>query len=974
MTLIDVLLLQTKSKKMMKLFTFLLIISPVFASAQIASWDFSGESTLATSTAEVYNVNLDASDVLTRGANAIESAGSNSFRTQGFQNDGISTANLDYFENTFSAATGYLLSLTSIDARFAGTATFSASPGVSMQYAYSLDGTNFTLIGSPFSQIGNGSMPQIDLTGITALQNVADNVTVTIRLYASGQTTTGGWGYNSTTTPGTIGLAFGGSVTPVAGCDTYSTPSISACETYTSPSGLYTWTASNTYNDTIPNAALCDSIITIDLTINQPQTVSATATICTGQTYTFGTQTLTDADAGPHIEVFSNINMCDSTVNLTLSVVTGFTETATATICEGETYVFGMQNLTSEFGNPYTEIFTSSGGCDSTVTLTLTVNPITYGTISITECDSYTSPSGNYTWTASNTYNDTIPNALMCDSVITINLTINNSTSASITESVCGSYDFLGTILTTSGVYVETVPNSIMCDSVITLTLDITPLPNTPANSGDVSYCENDAISDMTAMSDTQFGEFIIAGIADGPLPGGLPKVVEFYAIQDISDLSIFGFGSASNGGGTDGEEYTFPAISLNAGDHYYVSMDTVNFNSFFGFDPNTTEGIASNNNGDDAIELFKNGIVIDVFGEIDVDGTGTPWEYLDGWAYRNSNSTPNGGAFIISEWTFSGINQLEGGVTNATCNTPYPAGTMSVVIPASTFTWYSDASLMTQIGTSATQAPTAVNGATTYYVTETYNGATTCESASSMVTITINANPTGVTFAALSDICQNASNYTLVEGAPAGGVYSGTGVIAGAFNPATAGAGQTTLTYTYTDGNNCSTDATQTISVDATPTVALAVFSTVCVYNPPMALSGGTPAGGTYSGPGVTGGNFDPATAGNGTHTITYTYTDGNNCEGSATNTITVDGCASIVETNLIGLSIYPNPTNGIITIQFDGKLANVSIVDLTGKVVAKTSIQSNETIDMSNLNVGTYFVNVEVNGSISTKRVIVQ
>jgi len=757
-------------------------------------------------------------------------------------------------------------------------------------------------------------------------------------------------------------------------CDTYSTPSISACETYTSPSGLYTWTTSDTYNDTIPNTALCDSIITIDLTIYQPDAVSASASICTGQTYTFGTQTLDDTDAGVHTEVFSNMNTCDSTVTLTLSVVTGYTESATATICEGETYVFGTQNLTSEAGNPYTESFTSIGGCDSTVTLTLTVNSRTYETITLTECDSYISPSGNYTWTASNTYNDTIPNAMMCDSVITINLTINSSSSASITESVCGSYDFLGTTLNASGIYVDTISNSMMCDSIITLTLDVTPIPNAPNTSADSSYCENDVLADMSATSASNFGELIIAGIADGPLPGGLPKAVEFYAIQDISDLSVFGFGSASNGGGTDGEEFTFPSISLTAGDHYFVSMDSVNFNSFYGFYPNTTEGTASNNNGDDAIELFKNGVVIDVFGEIDVDGTGTPWEYLDGWAYRNSNSFPNGGVFNISEWTFSGTNQLEGGATNASCAVPFPIGTMSVTLPTSSFSWYSDATLMTLIGSSQSQTPTTVNGATNYYVTETFTGATSCESTASMISITINSNPTGVTFATLDDICENASSYVLIEGTPSGGVYSGTGVTAGSFNPATAGTGQTTLTYTYTDGNNCSADATQMITVNATPTVSLAAFSTVCVYDPSFALTGGTPAGGTYSGPGVTAGNFDPVTAGNGTHTISYTYTDGNNCEGSATNTITVDGCAGIDETNVIGLTIYPNPTNGMITIQFEGKEADIAIVDLAGKTVNRVTIQSNETIDMSDLNAGTYFVNVDVNGSISTERVIVK
>lgn len=203
----------------MRIFTFLLFLIPILSFGQIAAWDFTGESTVPTSTAEVFDANLAGSPTLTRGSSAAESAGGNSFRTVGFQNDGIATTNNDYFENTFTAATGYTLSLTTIDARFAGTATFSASPGVSMQYAYSLDGTTFTLIGAPFLQIGNGNMAQIDLSGISDLQNVPDNVTVTIRFYASGQTTTGGWGYNSASA-GTYGLAFGGSVDlAVAGCN-----------------------------------------------------------------------------------------------------------------------------------------------------------------------------------------------------------------------------------------------------------------------------------------------------------------------------------------------------------------------------------------------------------------------------------------------------------------------------------------------------------------------------------------------------------------------------------------------------------------------------------------------------------------------------------------------------------------------------------------------------------------------------------
>jgi hypothetical protein len=47
--------------------------------------------------------------------------------------------------------------------------------------------------------------------------------------------------------------------------------------------------------------------------------------------------------------------------------------------------------------------------------------------------------------------------------------------------------------------------------------------------------------------------------LIDGPLYGGTPKAIELYVYEDIVDLSIFGVGSANNGGGTDGEEFTFP-------------------------------------------------------------------------------------------------------------------------------------------------------------------------------------------------------------------------------------------------------------------------------------------------------------------------------------------------------------------------------------------------------------------------------
>jgi hypothetical protein len=173
--------------------------------------------------------------------------------------------------------------------------------------------------------------------------------------------------------------------------------------------------------------------------------------------------------------------------------------------------------------------------------------------------------------------------------------------------------------------------------------------------------------------------QLVITGVFDGPLTGGIPKFVELYACDDIADLSVYGVGSANNGGGTDGVEFTFPADAVAAGSFIYLSLDVPSFNTYFGFDPDYTDGSAPNINGDDAIELFFLGgtepVVVDVFGDIFMDGTGTGWDHLDGWAKRISGTGPDGDVFDIAAWTFSGINATDGCLTNDSCGSVFPLG-----------------------------------------------------------------------------------------------------------------------------------------------------------------------------------------------------------------------------------------------------------------------------------------------------------
>ena len=95
----------------------------------------------------------------------------------------------------------------------------------------------------------------------------------------------------------------------------------------------------------------------------------------------------------------------------------------------------------------------------------------------------------------------------------------------------------------------------------------------------------------------------------------------------------------------------------------------------------------------------------------------------------------------------------------------------------------------------------------------------------------------------------------------------------------------------TNCSGGSTITSNAATLAVNALPSVTFTgTLAAQCITSTTYALTGGAPAGGSYSGPGVSGANFNASVAGAGSHTITYTYTDGNGCINSATNTIAVD------------------------------------------------------------------------------------
>ncbi|MFN3404514.1 MAG: lectin-like domain-containing protein [Cytophagaceae bacterium] len=210
---------------------------------------------------------------------------------------------------------------------------------------------------------------------------------------------------------------------------------------------------------------------------------------------------------------------------------------------------------------------------------------------------------------------------------------------------------------------------------------------------------------------------------------------------------------------------------------------------------------------------------------------------------------------------------------------------TLQPILPGGTsYTWTPN----THISNSTVYNPKLYPPVDTKYIVEIKDACNNTQKDS--IFVTVKPLPV-ISLSDFAPVCNNVSAFALTGGTPAGGSYSGTGVNNGEFNPATAGTGSHNITYTITGENGCQNKATKAIEVKQTTDASLSDLGPICINAPELTLAGGSPSGGVYSGTGVSDGKFNPATAGIGNHTITYKYTNTDNCVSEASKSIMVNG-----------------------------------------------------------------------------------
>ena len=297
--------------------------------------------------------------------------------------------------------------------------------------------------------------------------------------------------------------------TNAAGCDsivtlhltvnytTYGDTTVSACDSFDWYEHTGLTQSCDNLTHTFTNAAGCDSIVTLHLTVNYTTYGDTNAVACDSFDWYEHTGLTQSCDNLTH--TFTNAAGCDSIVTLHLTInysVAGFFE---ATACDS--FVWN-DSVYTESGD-YVQIFPAANGCDSVVTLHLTINNTVTEIIEATACESYTW--NGVTYTESGDYIHIFPGANDCDFVVILRLTINTPVTELVEASACDSYTWNEETYTESGDYIQVFSAANGCDSVVTLHLTIN---NSVEELVDVSACDSFVWNDSVY---TESGDYTLA-------------------------------------------------------------------------------------------------------------------------------------------------------------------------------------------------------------------------------------------------------------------------------------------------------------------------------------------------------------------------------------------------------------------------------------------------------------------------------
>jgi hypothetical protein len=270
-----------------------------------------------------------------------------------------------------------------------------------------------------------------------------------------------------------------------------------------------------------------------------------------------------------------------------------------------------------------------------------------------------------------------------------------------------------------------------------------------------------------------------------------------------------------------------------------------------------------------------------------------------------------------------------------------------------------------------ATSQSIVVTLSGSYTVIGNQTGCPSQPSAPVVVTVTPAPPTPTITPSGPTTICQGDELY-LFSPAPGTLLWS-TGYTGQVLQVTTSG----TYSVTVTNAYGCQAQSTpMSVTVNSLPIVSLSPLPSMCKETTaPFVMSNGIPAGGTYTGTGVTSNVFYPAQVTGGATIVTYTYTNVNGCSAQAQQPVVVYSCLGIEE-NSIEFSLYPNPNDGNFTVTSTGTpMEQIVIFDAQGKIVYDQNTPGVSTVQF-NLNAysnGVYYIEIYNKDGVQARKPLI-
>lgn len=393
----------------------------------------------------------------------------------------------------------------------ANATTFSISNAVATLGAFGSDVTFTASFSTGFSGFGvgiyNPNTGMLPSASFSASSNaICVGSAITFSDQSSGSPTSWNWNFGD-----------GNASTSQNPTHTYSTP------------GLYpvTLIATNSSgSDTITIAGY--------ITVHPTFAVTQNSALCPGESVTVGSNTYTAS--GTYTDVLSSVNGCDSTITTNVSMLSATNATQNIQICQGSSYSIGSNTYTSS--GTYTDILVNAAGCDSIVTTNLSVVSNINQSLSYALCPGESVTVGTSTYSSPGVYTDVLPSNGGCDSTITTTITALQTSTSNQTVEICqgSSYSVGSSTYTSTGIYTDVLTNVSGCDSTVTTDLTVHPLPAVSITPGSVDpLCSDEPALSLigSPIGGTFSGTGVVGNTFDPSISGTGTFVITYNYIDN---------------------------------------------------------------------------------------------------------------------------------------------------------------------------------------------------------------------------------------------------------------------------------------------------------------------------------------------------------------------------------------------------------------------------------------------------------